>query len=65
MTKSIYSFERTELRTLQNMCDGDNEKFLNMLADIVGNLTKERDALHRSLGMAEHRVRELENGVEE
>ncbi len=62
MTKSIYSFERTELRTLQNMCDGDNEKFINMLADIVGNLTKERDELKSLLGMAEHRIRELENG---
>lgn len=62
MTKSIYSFERTELRTLQNMCEGDNEKFINMLADIVGNLTKERDELKSRLGMAEHRIRELENG---
>ena len=36
MTQSKYSFERTELRVLQNTCEGDNEKFLNLLADIVG-----------------------------
>ena len=33
---SKYSFERTELRVLQNICNGDNEKFLNLLADSVG-----------------------------
>ncbi len=33
---SIYSFERSELRVMQIMCEGDNEKFLNMLADLVG-----------------------------
>jgi len=36
MTLSKYTFERTELRTLQNMCEGDNEKFLNLLADMIG-----------------------------
>ena len=34
MTQSKYSFERTELRVLQNSCEGDNEKFLNLVADI-------------------------------
>ena len=37
MTQSKYSFERTELRVLQNTCDGDNEKFLNLVADIIGH----------------------------
>lgn len=36
MTQSKYSFERTELRVLQNSCEGDNEKFLNLVADIIG-----------------------------
>lgn len=36
MTQSKYSFERTELRVLQNTCEGDNEKFLNLVADIIG-----------------------------
>lgn len=36
MTLSKYAFERTELRTIQNMCGGDNEKFLNLLADMIG-----------------------------
>jgi len=34
--QSKYGFVRTELRTLQNMCNGDNERFLNMLADMIG-----------------------------
>jgi len=38
MTESVYSFIRAELRTLQNMCDGDNEKFLAMVADMIGKL---------------------------
>ena len=37
MTTSKYSFIRSELRVLQNMCEGDNEEFLNQLADMIGN----------------------------
>ncbi len=37
MTISKYSFIRSELRVLQNMCEGDNEEFLNQLADMIGN----------------------------
>lgn len=44
-SESKYTFERTELRVLQNMCEGDNEKFLNHLADIVGNLTEKNQRL--------------------
>lgn len=36
MTQSIYTFERTELRVLQNQCEGDNELFLNLLANMIG-----------------------------
>ena len=60
MTLSIYSFERTELRVLQNTCEGDNEKFLNLLADIVGEQAEKIEELKNKLGMAEHRVRVLE-----
>lgn len=62
MTQSIYSFERTELRVLQSKCEGDNEKFLNLVADIVGKLTQERDQLKYDLGMAKDRIIKLENG---
>ena len=57
MTQSIYSFERSELRTMQNMCEGDNEKFLNMLADIVGKQAAELDELKTTVGMLEHTIR--------
>lgn len=60
MTLSKYSFERSELRTLQNMCEGDNEKFLNYLADIVGGRDEKIEELTTRLHMAEHRVRVLE-----
>jgi hypothetical protein len=33
---SKYIFERTELRVIQATCDGDNELFLNTLADMIG-----------------------------
>ena len=62
MTQSIYSFERTELRVLQNKCEGDNEKFLNLVADIVEKLTQERDQLKYDLWMAKNRIIKLENG---
>lgn len=60
MTKSIYSFERTELRTLQNTCK-DNEEFLNALADLVGNLTKERDNLKISVNELLTQIRIMED----
>ncbi len=62
MTQSIYSFERTELRVLQNTCEGDNEKFLNLVADIVGKLIQERNQLKYDLGLAKEWIIELENG---
>lgn len=49
MAQSIYSFVRTELRTLQNMCNGDNELFLNQLADMVGKQDEKIDALQRQI----------------
>jgi hypothetical protein len=49
MTKSIYSFVRTELRTLQNMCNGDNELFLNQLADMIGKQDEKINALQREV----------------
>ncbi len=33
---SKYTFERTELRVIQETCNGDNELFLNTLADMIG-----------------------------
>jgi hypothetical protein len=38
-----HSYYRTELHVLQNVCHGDNEKFLNAVATIIGNLTAQRD----------------------
>ena len=60
MTPSKYSFVRTELRVLQNTCEGDNEKFLNLLADNIGQLDEKIQELTTKLHMAEHRVRVLE-----
>lgn len=60
MTPSKYSFVRTELRVLQNTCEGDNEKFLNLLADMVGAQDEKIVELTTKLSTAEHRVRVLE-----
>lgn len=49
MTKSVYSFIRTELRTLQNMCEGDNELFLNYLADMIGKRDAEIEKLKKQI----------------
>lgn len=59
--KSIYSFERCELRTLQSLCESDNEKFLNYIADMIGKLSHERDELRTDLHNAEHTIRCMEN----
>ena len=61
MANSKYIFERTELRTLQNTCNGDNEKFLNLLADLVGTKSEKIEQLTHDLGMAEHKIRKLDN----
>ena len=42
MTVSKYQFERTELRVLQNQCK-DNEEFLNVIADRIGQLEEEKE----------------------
>lgn len=60
MNQTIYSFERSELRVLQEQCYGDNEKFLNVLADLIGNLNVEKERLKYELGMANARVQEME-----
>ena len=60
MTQSKYSFVRTELRVLQNTCNGDNEKFLNLLSDNIGSRDEKIEELKLKLSMAEHRVRVLE-----
>ena len=57
MTQSKYSFVRSELRVLQNTCEGDNEKFLNFLADNIGQQDEKIKELKNKLAMAEHRVR--------
>ena len=56
---SKFSFERTELRVLQNECNGDNEKFLNILADIIGNLTVERNCFKERAHLAEGQLLEV------
>lgn len=48
---SKYSFIRTELRVLQHTCGGDNEKFLNYLADSIGKLEEKVEALKTELIM--------------
>lgn len=60
--KTLHTFERSELRCLQNMCGGDNENFLNYVADMVGKMTKARDQAQHDLAMAEHDIRLWENG---
>ena len=32
-----YTFERTELRTIQNMCGDDTELFLTTVASMIGH----------------------------
>lgn len=56
---SKYSFIRTELRVLQNTCDGDNEKFLNLLADSIGKLEEKVEALKTELVMAKQMQSEI------
>lgn len=51
MAQSKYSFIRTELRVLQDMCDGDNEKFLNLLADMIGERDDKIETLTDELGI--------------
>jgi len=54
MTLSKYSFYRTELRVLQNMCEGDNELFLNQLADTIGKRDEEIQNLKTQI--SDHRA---------
>ena len=49
MTPSKYSFVRIELRVLQNMCEGDNELFLNRLADMIGNRDADIEKLEKQI----------------
>ena len=44
-TRSIYSFERTELRVIQAQCEGDNERFLNIVSNLIGSLNEELNTL--------------------
>ena len=52
---SKYAFERTELRTLQNMCNDDNESFLNVLADMIGKRNEKIVALQKQISEASWR----------
>lgn len=58
-----HDFYRCELRALQ-FASKDNDEFLNTVAGMVARLTQERDDFKHDLGMAEHRIRVLENGGE-
>ncbi len=35
MNQDDHRFNRTEIRVMQNMCGDDNEKFLNMIVELV------------------------------
>lgn len=59
MTLSIYVFERTELRTMQNMCGKDNDASLNMVANLVGELNVKLNAAKTALAFADERIRAL------
>ena len=58
------SFYRTELRTIQNTCEGDNDKFL----DTVAAMLAERDARITDLGWradcADQQLRNINYGYE-
>jgi len=54
------SFYRTELRVMQDSCDGDNEKFLNMIAAKLQADSDKIEKLERELGMSQHTLRKLE-----
>ena len=45
MTESVYRFIRTELRVIQTQCAYDNERFLNILADMIGKQADEIEKL--------------------
>lgn len=54
------SFYRAELRVMQELCNGDNEKFLNMLATKCQVDSDKIEKLEHDLGMAQHRLRKFE-----
>jgi hypothetical protein len=60
--KSNYSFERSELRTIQYMCEGDNERFLNILADMFGKSTAKIETLTNEIHSLEARLVEASQG---
>lgn len=48
---------------MQNMCAGDNEKFLNLLADVIGKNSEKISQLEHDLGIAEDTIRRLDEEV--
>lgn len=65
MTKSKYGFERSELRALQNMCAGDNEEFLNQLANMIGKLTEERNQYKMEATLAHNELQILRDQLDD
>lgn len=59
MANADVGFYQTELRVLQNNCNGDNEKFLNLLAEIVSNDKNKIEKLEHKLGLAQERLRKV------
>jgi hypothetical protein len=51
------SFYKTEIRTMQIMHKDDNDAFLTMVANLLQNITTERDELRHKVGMLEHEIR--------
>jgi hypothetical protein len=67
--KSIYSFERSELRVLQALSNEaatetmtGNEIFLNRIADMLGKHCRDMDAMRTRAALAEDIVRQYEAG---
>lgn len=56
-----YLFYRTEIRAMQNSCDGDNEKFLHMLANLVGNMSEQVDKLKHDNSMLKHQIHVMDS----
>lgn len=49
MNQDDHRFNRTEIRVMQNMCGDDNEKFLNMIAELVSKRDEQIYELRQEL----------------
>jgi hypothetical protein len=58
MSADDVAFYRSELRVLRH--GRDDEQFLTAVAERLARLTAERDLARLDLGLAEHKIRQLE-----